>query len=128
MQAQIYPPAKRHRLCSEIDKLESREHKIRDLTTGLSAIFIKPSQTVDQLELAYNNLNQEVEYLSNNFVSNTNLTTKKHLLQIAKVHFETAYWNEWEQNVEKTPIIPMFGSNRTEEEWDKLFSRNNKFN
>ena len=28
-----------------------------------------------------------------------------------------------------TPSIPMFGSNRTQEEWDKLFSRtNNKFN
>ena len=104
MQAQIDAPVKRHRLCSEIDKLESDEQKIKDLTTYFSSIFIKPSQTVDQLELAYNNLNQEVEHLSNNFVSNKKLTTKKLLLQIAKLHFETAYWKEWEQKVEKTRL------------------------
>ena len=97
-------PVKKHRLCSEIDKLESIKPKIKNLTTDFSAIFIKPSQTVDQLELAYNNLIQEVEDLSNKIVSNKDLTTKKPQLQIAKVQFETAYWKEWEQKVEKTRL------------------------
>ncbi len=105
MQPQIDAPVKRHRLCSELDKLESIEPKIKDLTTYFSSIFIKPSQTVDQLELAYDNLNREVEDLSNNnFVSNKQLNTKKLLRQIAKLHFETAFWKDWEQKVEQTRL------------------------
>ena len=113
------------------DEVDSLKEQIKDLTARLSAVDIKPSgrddklegkydsekNEVDQLEQKYDIMKDDIEELYKSIFSNRcstqhndldrideikkEISTKKPLMEIAKQEFEKAYWNKWEQNVER---------------------------
>jgi archaellum component FlaC len=109
-------------------EVERQKKQINDLIARLSAVDIKPfgrddkldrkyDSEVDQLEQKYVFLKDDVEKLYSSIFSNRcstqhndlarideikkEISTKKPLMEIAKQEFEKAYWNEWEQKVER---------------------------
>jgi len=113
-------------------QIESQKEQSNDQTSRLSATDIKPSgrddkldrkydSEVDQLERNYDFMKDDVEELYKSIFSNRcstqhndldridkiqkEISTKRPLMEIAKQEFEKAYWNEWEEKVERRSII-----------------------
>ena len=108
---------------------KSQKDQIEHLTERLSETDIKPSSRDDKLEKNYDSGNPEVDKLEKNydFIRDSvnllynkifeggcftneqeqnriakirqDILTKKRLMEIARQHFEEAYWGEWELKV-----------------------------
>ena len=116
-------------LKKKIEELELMDKSQKDQIERLSETNIKPSSRDDKLEKNYDSGNHEVDKLEKNydFIRDSvellynkifeggcfthkqeqnriakirqDILTKKRLMEIARQHFEEAYWGEWELKV-----------------------------
>ena len=116
-------------LKKKIEELELMDKSQKDQIERLSETNIKPSSRDDKLEKNYDSGNPEVDKLEKNydFIRDSvellynkifeggcfthkqeqnriakirqDILTKKRLMEIARQHFEEAYWGEWELKV-----------------------------